>query len=113
MRFNAFFTQCVCPAWAGIERYQIIPEDERSSCAPMANRGSISKSQGGLTVRVCTEGSETANPGSNEQELNKRLFKADEVAHHTNVQRKQQVFTSRFQWILGEGMCPLPREVLE
>ena len=36
---------------------------------------------------VCTEGSETAKPGSNEQELDKRLYRSDEVAHHTDVQR--------------------------
>jgi len=51
---------------------------------------------------VCTEGSETANPGSNEQELNKRLFKTDEVAHHTNVQRIQQVLISRFSGYWGK-----------
>ena len=47
------------------------------------------------------QGSETANPGSNEQELNKRLFKTDEVAHHTDVPRIQQVLISRFSgyWV--------------
>ena len=36
---------------------------------------------------VLTEGSETAKPGSNEQELDKRLYRSDEVSHHTDVQR--------------------------
>ena len=33
-----------------------------------------------------TEGSETAKVGTNEQEPDKRLYKSDKVAHHTDVQ---------------------------
>ncbi|MEQ9423009.1 MAG: hypothetical protein RJQ09_01230 [Cyclobacteriaceae bacterium] len=42
---------------------------------------------------VSTEGSETAKPGSNEKELNKRLVRADEVAHHADVQRMAEVWS--------------------
>ena len=60
---------------------------------------------------VCTEGSETANPGSNEQELNKRLVKADEAAHHTDVQRIQQVLSSRFSGYWGKECALTPHQV--
>ena len=34
----------------------------------------------------CTEGSQTAKVGTDEQKLNMRHDKSDKVAHHTNVQ---------------------------
>ena len=50
---------------------------------------------------VYTEGSETAKPGSNEQELNKRLVKPDEVAHHADVRRIPKGLAGRFSgyWV--------------
>lgn len=45
---------------------------------------------------VCTEGSETAKPGTDEQESHKRLIKSDEQAHHCDLQTpKGECFISR------------------
>jgi len=38
---------------------------------------------------VCTEGSETAKSGTDEQELNMRHNRTDEVAQHTDVQAQE------------------------
>jgi len=36
---------------------------------------------------VCTEGSQPANSGTDEQKLDTRLSKPDEQAHHCDVQK--------------------------
>jgi len=50
----------------------------------------ISKSQGG-DREVCTEGSETTNSGTDEQELNTRHNCMSKQAHHCNAQRTPKV----------------------
>ena len=58
---------CVCPAWAsGIEDTKLfqrvkVPYVRESCPEALASRKVVHR-------EVCTEGSETANPGSNEQE---------------------------------------------
>ena len=39
---------------------------------------------------VCTEGSQPANSGTDEQELDTRLNKPDEQAHHCDVQKPEK-----------------------
>ena len=39
---------------------------------------------------VCSEGSETTNSGTDEQELDMRLDKPDEQAHHCDVQKPEK-----------------------
>ena len=47
--------------------------------------------------KVCTEGSETAKVGTDEQKLDMRQSKPDKVAHHTNVQtQKAESLLCRF-----------------
>ena len=73
------FRFCVCPAWAfGIRRYQIIPEGKTEGQVPYVQespyrvRGWLCPealaSHKGDGSDPISEGSETANPGSNEQE---------------------------------------------
>jgi len=38
---------------------------------------------------VCTEGSETAKSGTDEQKLDMRHYKSDKVAQHTKVQAQE------------------------
>ena len=62
------FRFCVCPAWAsGIEDTKLfqrvkVPYVRESCPEALASRKVVCR-------ETCTEGSETANPGSNEQEL--------------------------------------------
>jgi len=62
------YKHCVCPAWAsGIEDTKIfqrvkVPYVRESCPEALASRKVVYR-------EVCTEGSETAKPGSNEQEL--------------------------------------------
>jgi len=44
---------------------------------------------------VCTEGSETAKSGTDEQKWHKRLLKVDKQAQLCNVQRLPKSFSSR------------------
>lgn len=61
-------TFCVCPAWAsGVEDTKLfqrvkVPYVWESCPEALASRKVV-------YCEVCTEGNETANPGSNEQEL--------------------------------------------
>jgi hypothetical protein len=41
---------------------------------------------------VCTEGSQTANSGTDEQKRYRRLYNEDKQAHHCNVPRIQNRF---------------------
>jgi len=76
----------VCPAWTPAIEDSILfqrvkdPYVRESCPETLASRKLV-------CCEAWSEGSETAKPGSNEQELNKRLVKPDEVAHHTEVQR--------------------------
>ena len=118
------YRYCVCPAWAsGIEDTKLfhragVPEGERLCVPDPYARGSCPEALASYKL-VCreawSEGSETANPGSNEQDrVAGRLdteavqdwpSSTDEVAHHTDVQRmgNHQVLVQKIHWTLGEA----------
>ena len=77
---------CVCPVCTCVNKVNTkVPEGGSPLCAGSYPEALASRK---LVCReTCSEESETAKLGSNEQELNKRLVKPDEVAHHTEVQR--------------------------
>ncbi len=92
---------CVPSMGIWYRRYQIIPDGVSPLCAgvPAIRRDRLCPEalasrkacpallSGGGGSDPTSEGSETAKPGSNEQELNTRLVRPDEVAHHADVQR--------------------------
>jgi hypothetical protein len=108
--------RCVCPAWAYGIKDTILFQRVKVPCVRESCPEALASRK--LVCREAwSEGSETANPGSNEQELNKRLVKPDEVAHHTDVQRWETIerLGSRFSGYWGKppwrGNMLLPGEV--
>ena len=60
-----------------------VPYGSRGLGKPLAS--------GKLVYReVCSEGSQSANSGTDEQKLDTRLDKPDEQAHHCDVQRPEK-----------------------
>jgi hypothetical protein len=55
---------------------------------------------------VCTEGSQTAKSGTDEQKPDMRLLSEDKQAHHCNVQRIPKSFCSRSgsDWMKGKAL---------
>jgi hypothetical protein len=58
---------------------------------------------------VCSEGSQTAKSGTDEQERYTRLLREDKQAHHCNVQRLPNLFLVDIAGIGGRNV-PLPGE---
>ena len=54
---------------------------------------------------VCTEVSETANACTDEQELNKRHGRTDEIARHIKVRSVFKVLLCRFSRSRQKGIC--------
>jgi hypothetical protein len=54
----------------------------------------------------CTEGSQTAKSGTDEQKRYMRLFNVGKQAHHCNVQRSPKAFYSRYRrdWMKGKAI---------
>ena len=63
----------------------------RESCLEALASGKV------VYREVCTEGSQTAKSGTDEQKRYKRLYNEDKQAHHCNVQRVTTSFYSRYR----------------